>query len=96
MAIHPLLAIFGVPTANLILAILFGFFFIRLGLGMLRSIAAPLPEPPPPGELRKVKLQYRCEMCGTEVRMTVSNDQEPDSPRHCMQEMDLITPVEDR
>lgn len=90
------LALFGVSNVRIVVAVLASYMFIRFGLTMLRSMAAPLPEPPPAGELRRVKLMYRCEMCGTEVRMTVSNDREPDSPRHCMQEMDLMTPVEDR
>ena len=63
---------------------------------MLRGMARPIPEPPPPGELRKVKLNFQCQICGTEVRMTLSTDQEPEAPRHCMQEMDMITPIEDR
>ncbi len=67
----------------------------RIGFAMLGGLARPLPEPPPPGELRKVKLMYRCSICGTEVRMTVANDQMPDPPRHCQDEMDLVTPVDD-
>ncbi len=86
--------VFGVSIANLIIAVLAGYLIIRLGLAMLRAMAAPTPEPPPPGELRKVKIQYRCAICGTEVRMTVSNDIEPESPRHCMQEMDLVAPID--
>ncbi len=86
--------VFGVPIVNLIVAIVAGYVIIRIGLAMLRGMAAPLPEPPPPGELRKVKIQYRCAVCGTEVRMTAATDQEPESPRHCMQEMDLVAPIE--
>ena len=86
--------LFGVSIGNLILAALLGAVIIRLGLAFLRALAAPIPEPPPPGELRRVKIQYRCALCGTEVRMTVSNDQEPEAPRHCMQEMDLVAPIE--
>ena len=86
--------VFGVPIVNLIVAIVAGYVIIRVGLAMLRGMAAPLPEPPPPGELRKVKIQYRCAVCGTEVRMTAATDQEPESPRHCMQEMDLVAPIE--
>jgi len=90
------LALFGVSNVRIVVAVLVAYLFIRFGLTLLRGMAAPIPKPPPPGELRRVKLLYRCELCGTEVRMTMSNDQEPDSPRHCMQEMDLLTPVEDR
>lgn len=86
--------IFGVPLVKLLVAILFAYGFIRFGLAMLRGMASPIPEPPPAGELRKVKIQYRCTLCGVEARMTMSPDQEPDSLRHCMQEMDLVAPVE--
>ncbi len=79
---------------NVAIAIAAGYLIVRIGVGMLRSLARPLPEPPPPGELRKVKLDYRCRICGAEVRMTVAPHQDPDPPRHCQDEMDLITPVE--
>jgi hypothetical protein len=67
----------------------------KIGFAMLGGLAQPVPEPPPPGELRKVKIMYRCSICGTEVRMTVANDQMPDPPRHCLEDMDLVTPVDD-
>ena len=68
---------------------------LKVGFMVLGGFARPVPPPPPPGELRKVKLMYRCAICGTEVRMTVANDQMPEPPRHCMDEMDLVTPVDD-
>ncbi|MEY2433297.1 MAG: hypothetical protein QOC92_3022 [Acidimicrobiaceae bacterium] len=57
---------------------------------MLGGLARPVPEPPPPGELRKVKLVYRCSICGTELRMTAANDAVPEPPRHCQDDMDLV------
>lgn len=86
--------IFGVPFVNLLIAVGAAYVIIRFGLAILRGMAAPIPEPPPPGELRKVKIQFRCLNCGTEVRMTASTDQDPEPPRHCMQEMDLVVPIE--
>ncbi len=85
--------LFGVSIARLIVAIVVAFLIIRFGLALLRGMAAPIPEPPPAGELRKVKIQFQCQMCGTEVRMTMSTDEEPEAPRHCMQEMDLVAPT---
>lgn len=64
----------------------------KAGRAMLGGLVRPMPEPPPPGELRKVKLLYRCAVCGTEVRMTVANDEVPDPPRHCMDEMERVAP----
>ncbi len=79
-----------------VVALAAGALFLKVGVVMLRSFAQPVPEPPPPGELRKVKLTYRCEICGTELRMTMANDEVPDPPRHCQDEMTLVTPVDDR
>lgn len=85
--------IFGVSIVRLIVAALAAYLIIRAGLAMLRGMAAPIPEPPPPGELRKVKIQFQCHVCGTEVRMTMSNDEDPEPPRHCMQEMSFVAPT---
>jgi hypothetical protein len=66
----------------------------RIGLGMLRSVTTPLPPPPPAGELRKVDLRYRCSVCGMEIRLTKASEEDPEPPRHCQEEMDLVAPVE--
>lgn len=77
------------------IAVVIALLIMRIGIAMMRSFVRPVPEPPPAGELRKVKLLYRCSVCGTEVRMTAAVDQDPEPPRHCMDEMDLLTPVDD-
>jgi hypothetical protein len=69
---------------------------MKVGFSVLRGFARPVEPAPPPGELRKVRLSYRCSICSTEVRMTMANDQMPEPPRHCLEDMDLVTPVEDR
>jgi len=79
---------------EVLVAVVIGYAVLRLGLAMLRNLARPLPEPPDPGVLRKVKLEYRCSICGAEVRMTVAPDEDPEPPRHCQDEMDLVTPIE--
>ena len=78
-----------------VIAIVVAAMILRIGYAMLRNLARPLPPPPPPGELRKVRLLYRCSLCGTKVRMTVSNDEEPEPPRHCQEDMDLVAPVDE-
>jgi len=75
-------------------AILVGLLIWKIGAMMLGGLARPVPEPPPAGELRKVRLRYRCSICGTEVRMTSANDDVPDPPRHCQEDMDLVAPIE--
>jgi hypothetical protein len=81
--------------AALLVAALAVFVLFKVGFAMLGGLAQPVPEPPPAGELRKVKIMYRCTICGTEVRMTVANDQMPEPPRHCLEDMELVTPVDD-
>jgi chromate transport protein ChrA len=77
-----------------VVAVLVGWLILKLGFAVLTSLATPLPPPPPPGELRKVRLVYRCSICGTEVRMTSANDDVPEPPRHCMEDMDLVAPID--
>ena len=79
-----------VTIIKILIAVAVFVLIMRLGLGMLRLLAAPRPEPPPPGELRKVKLTYRCPSCGAEVRMTSAASEEPEPPRHCMDDMELV------
>ena len=79
----------------LLVAALAVWVLFKIGFAMLSGLAQPVPDPPPAGELRKVKILYRCTICGTEVRMTTANDQMPEPPRHCMDEMELVTPVDD-
>ena len=63
---------------------------IRVGLFVIRGLANPLPPPLPPGEMRRVKIVYRCESCGLEIRTTLSPTEDPAPPRHCMDEMSLV------
>ena len=80
---------------KVLVAIAAAVIIVRIGLVFLRAFAQPVPEPPPAGELRKVKIMYRCSICGTEVRMTVANDEVPNAPRHCQEDMDLVAPIDD-
>jgi len=81
------------PIVPTIVATAVSYVLFRMGFAMIGTFARPVPEPPPPGELRKVRIQYRCTLCGTEVRMTVANDEMPDPPRHCMEDMEFVAPV---
>jgi hypothetical protein len=80
---------FATFVATLVAAII-----LRAGFFFLQSFATPPPPPPDPGTLRKVKLVFRCDVCGAEIRMTQAPTEDPEPPRHCMDEMRLVTPVE--
>jgi hypothetical protein len=84
----------GRPVLDVLVAAVATYALLLLGVVMLGGLSRPIPEPPPPGELRKVRLTYRCSICGTEVRMTAANDEDPEPPRHCQEDMDLVAPIE--
>ena len=66
----------------------------KFGLGMLKSMTSSLPAPPPTGEMRRINVRYRCGVCGVELRMVMAPDQDPPPPRHCLEDMDLVAPIE--
>ena len=82
-------------VVQVIIAVLAFLVIMKVGLGILRMFAQPVAPPPEPGELRKVKITYRCDVCGTEVRMTMASEQIPEPPRHCLEDMVLTAPIED-
>lgn len=88
-----LVTLTGYRTFPTIVAMAAAYAVLRIGFGVLGSFAQPIPEPPPAGELRKVKINFRCTLCGTEVRMTVANDEMPTPPRHCQEDMEFVAPV---
>lgn len=71
------------------------YIIFTVGLTVLGGLAQPVPEPPPVGELRKVRMTFRCDVCGTEVRMLMAPTEDPEPPRHCMDEMRLTATIED-
>ena len=87
-------AVFDTPGLTTFAALLLGLVILRTGWFFLQSFATPPPPPPDRGTLRRVKLVYRCNVCGAEVRMIVANDEDPEPPRHCMDDMQLISPVD--
>lgn len=84
-----------VPGGTIIGAIVLGLVIMRVGWFFLQQFATPPPPPPDPGTLRRVRLVFRCPVCGTEVRMTSAATADPEPPRHCMEEMDLISSGDD-
>lgn len=75
--------------------LLLGVFLWKTGIGMLRSMTRSLPEPPPPGEMRKVNVRYRCNVCGLEIKLTLAPDEDPPPPKHCLEEMVVMAPLYD-
>ena len=79
---------------RVLVAIVAAGIIISLGVWVLRGLARPVPPPPPRGEMRKVNLRYACVICGTEVKMTLATEELPEPPRHCLEEMQLVSPID--
>lgn len=75
------------------LGLFMGWAIWKVGFGMLRSFSQLPPEPLPAGELRKIKRNYRCDVCGVELRMTMAPDEDPPPPRHCLEDMAEVAPI---
>jgi hypothetical protein len=78
---------------TIVVSVLMFLVVMAIGVFILRALATPIHEPPPPGEMRKVNLRFRCSLCGAEVRMTAAAEDEPEPPRHCMEDMQLVAPL---
>jgi hypothetical protein len=67
---------------------------IRIGVFILRTLATPAPTLDP-GELRRVNFKFQCVVCGAEVRMTKAGEDLPEPPRHCLEDMQLVSPIDE-
>jgi len=63
-----------------------------IGAGMLAKFKIAPPAEPDPDSVVPVDLRFRCIVCGAEVTMTAANtDSEIEPPRHCREDMVLVT-----
>lgn len=67
----------------------------RGGMAILKALSAPPAPPPEPGEMRKVNVRYRCDVCGVELKLTLAPDEDPPPPRHCLEDMTMVAPLYD-
>jgi hypothetical protein len=76
-----------------VIAVLIFYGVLTAGLWMLRGFGMPVMTPPPAGEMRRTNLRYRCSICGVEIKMTAAPNEDPEPPRHCLEDMELVTPA---
>jgi predicted nucleic acid-binding Zn ribbon protein len=53
-------------------------------------MAPPPPDEPDLSKLVPVDYRYRCGVCGAEVTMTAAQEDDPEPPRHCREDMVLV------
>lgn len=78
---------------RLLVAVGVAWLIFKVGFRMLRGLAQPLPPPPPAGEMRKVNIRFRCTICGTELKMLLADHEDPQPPRHCQEDMQMVAPT---
>jgi hypothetical protein len=62
-----------------------------IAVRIVRALMRPgPPDEPDLSQLHPVELRYRCGVCGAEVTMTASPDEDPEPPRHCRETMTQI------
>ncbi|MEJ1715109.1 hypothetical protein SMA37_26205, partial [Escherichia coli] len=62
------------------IGVLMVWFIWKVGLALLRSMTSLMPPPPPAGEMRRINVRYRCDVCGVELRLTMAPDEDPPPP----------------
>jgi len=67
----------------------------KSGMAALHALSAPPIRPPEPGQLRKMNVRYRCDICGVELKVTLAPDEDPPPPKHCLEEMVVVAPLYD-
>ncbi len=77
----------------LLAGVLIGYLVWKTGIAVIRSLSSAPPPPPPAGEMRRVNVRYRCDVCGVELRLTMAPDEDPPAPTHCLEEMRLVAPI---
>jgi hypothetical protein len=80
------MSVFAVVIA-IVLALMIYVFLARL---IAKFKIAP-PADPNPDDVRPVNYRYRCTICGAEVTMTMASTDEPEAPRHCREDMELVS-----
>jgi hypothetical protein len=78
-----------------LVGLLLAFCLWKAGVGMLKALSRPPLPPAEPGEMRKVNVRYRCDVCGVELKLTMAPDDDPPPPRHCLEDMIVVAPLYD-
>jgi hypothetical protein len=61
-----------------------------IGASMLRKFHVAPPPEPDPDDIKPIDLHFRCIVCGAEVTMTAAQEDDPEPPRHCREDMVLV------
>jgi len=72
---------------QLVVAIAIGVSIFAATLYVVRILLTPQPDEPDPDRVTEVAVDYRCIVCGLRLTITHAQDEHPDAPRHCREDM---------
>ena len=72
---------------DIIIAIAIGVAIIGATLWVVRLLLVPQPGDPDPDAVKEVAVDYRCIVCGMRLTITHAQEEDPDAPRHCREDM---------
>jgi len=72
---------------EIVIAIAIGVAIIAVTLWVVRLLLVPQPGDPDPDAIKEIAVDYRCIVCGMRLTITHAQDENPDAPRHCREDM---------
>ena len=72
---------------QLAIAIAIGVSIIVGTLWVVRLLLIPQPGDPDPDQVKEISVDYRCVVCGMRLTITHAQEDQPEAPRHCREDM---------
>ncbi len=69
------------------IAVAIGVAILAATLWVVRLLLVPQPEDPDPDAVKEIAVDYRCIVCGLRLTITHAQDENPEAPRHCREDM---------
>jgi len=69
------------------IAIAIGVAIIAVTLWVVRLLLVPQPGDYDPDAMKEISMDYRCIVCGMRLTITQAQNENPEAPRHCHEEM---------
>ena len=69
------------------IAVAIGVAILAATLWVVRLLLVPQPEDPDPDAVKEIAADYRCIVCGLRLTITHAQDENPEAPRHCREDM---------
>ena len=72
---------------DIAIAVAIGVAIIAFTLWVVRLLLSPQPDDPDPDAIKEVAVDYRCVVCGMRLTITHAQEEDPEAPRHCREDM---------